>query len=244
MRVLIGITSYGTYHAGYLDRVLAEYASWPVDHRVLVFSESWKNLGQRAICVVKDQLQSSLDLTWAHRERFAQQQDDYDYFLYAEDDILVSHKNIVAWLVANEILGDGACVPALFVKETALDGRVNYPQAHLPFGWTGEIAEIAGHRFRRFSNVHPACCLLSQKQLKIAIASGRYVAEAHGNGPYAVREMACSGAFVECGLASTVDLTMFDDLTVEHLPANYFGVLGTSRERMKQEVTAMGGCCA
>jgi hypothetical protein len=239
VNILVGITSYGTGHARYLDRVLDEYGSWNLDHTVLVFTEAWRDLQGRATQVVKESTADPLGLTWAHRERFAQQAKDYDYFLYAEDDILVRERTVLAWIRANEILGNNTEVPALFVRETGFNGYVNYPQAHHPFEWVGEVAEIGGHRFRPFSNVHPACCLLSRRQLELAIISGRYVAEPHASGRYAVRELACSGVFVECGLNSLVDLTLFDELTVEHLPANYIGVLGTSGERMKKQVAEM-----
>jgi hypothetical protein len=239
MKLLVGITSYGSAHSAYLDRILAGIALWPFEHRVLVFSNEWKNLGERAITVVKDSRSDPMGLTWAYRERFAQHADDYDFFLYQEDDILISERNVVAWLVANEILGDGASVPAFFRKEIASDGRVSYPDAHSPFGWSGQAWEAAGHRFRRFSNVHAGCCMLSHKQLKMAMASGKYVAGPHDNGPYAVRELACSGAFVECGLSAVLDLTLFDDLTVQHMPANYFGILGTSETDLKRQIAEM-----
>jgi hypothetical protein len=238
MKLLVGITSYGTAHSAYLDRILAGIGLWPFEHRVLVFSNEWKNLGERAITVVKDSRSDPMGLTWAHRERFAQHANDYDFFLYQEDDILVSERNIVAWLVANELLKDFVLVPAFMRKETASDGRVNYPDAHGQFGWMGQL-QHGGHKFAHFTNEHAGCTMLSQKQLKLAIQSGRYLAGPHAAGPYGVMELACCGPFYECGLSPMIDLTLFDDLTVQHMPANYFGVLGTAEPELKRQIAEM-----
>lgn len=240
MRILIGLTNYGTYHDEYLARVLETYRALPFEKTILVFCDHWKRI-DGAICVDRDVKDNPFSLTWCHRARFAQHREEYDYFLYAEDDIHIREEAINAWIESNTILEDGPIVPAFFVRETSATGQVNYPQAHASFGWLGAVQERCGHKFRSFSNVHAACCMLSRKQLKMAIESGNYVAPAHGNGPYAVRELACSGAFVECGLTAVVDLTNFEALNVDHLPASYVGVLGVPGERMRQEVKAMVG---
>lgn len=240
MKLLVGITSFGTAHAAYLDCVLKAYKAMACDSYILIFTEQWRQMRPDVIQVVKEVGHDPHSLTWAHRERFAQHQDEFDYFLYAEDDILITERNLMAWIEANEALGnDETLVPAFFVRETAPDGRPNYPQVHASFHWAPPVIEAGAHRFCHFTNVHPACCMLSQRQLKRAIASGKYVAGPHWSGPYATRELACSGAFYECGLTSLVDLSRFHEMTVEHLPGNYVGVLGVGREEIERQMARL-----
>lgn len=240
-RILVGITNFGTYHDDYLRRLLSEYLSMGLSLKVLVFSDRWKNLDGFGTVVVKEVAQDTLSLTWAHRERFAQHAEEFDYFLYSEDDILITKQNVEAWIAANDALGDCGKVPGFFVKEVGLGSRVNYPQGHSPFHWNGFTERIDGRVFAKHTNVHSACTMLSRKQLRIAIDSGKYVAPAHGEGRYAVRELACSGPFVECGLEKVIEVTHFDDFCVQHLPASYIGVLGTAEEVMRKQVENLGG---
>ena len=241
-KLLVGITSYGPHHWKYLDRVLREYSSMDFRTRVVVFVDEQRTLGWDIEQVAKDVEKDPCSLTWAHREFFAAEKDNYDLFLYTEDDVLVTERNIRAWIAANENLGDGETVPGFFIKERReSDGLVNYPQAHCSFSWNQYINERGDRKFCHFSNVHSACCLLSVRQLGLAILSGKYVAAAHSEPTYQMRELACSGPFVECGLTKLICVSHFDDFTVEHLPGNYIGVLGTPENVIRQQVTAMGG---
>jgi hypothetical protein len=242
VKLLIGITSYGDYHAEYLERVLREYRSFGISRHVAVFTDVGRNYGADIETVVRDVSKDPCSLTWAHRQYFADRLNDYDLFLYAEDDILVTERNVLAWVDANKNLLDSEAVPGFFVRETReSDGHKNYPQAHCTFGWNTWVNDRGSRKFCYFSNVHSACCLLSRQQLSMAIRSGRYVAEPHGEPTYAMRELACSGPFVECGLTKLIDITHFDDFVVEHLTANYVGILGTPENVIREQITAMGG---
>jgi len=240
VKILVGITNWGVYHDGYLERLFAEYRGMGLCLQLVVFCAFWKGLGSDVICEVRPMGGDTLALTWAHRAYFAEHVNDYDVFVYSEDDILITERNLKAWIRANEILGDGDKVPGFFVKEEAPGAFPNYCQAHASFGWE-EVETHGEEKFAYFSNVHSACSVLSRKQLQLAIQSGNYLGDPRGSGPYAERELACSGPFYECGLRKLIPISRFKDFIVIHIPASYIGVLGTPEAQIRRQIESMGG---
>lgn len=240
MKILVGITNWGVYHDGYLERLLTEYRGMGLPLHLVVFCGAGKDLGADVETAVRPQGGDTLALTWAHRAYFAEHVNDYDVFVYSEDDILITERNLKAWIQANEILGDSEKVPGFFIKEEAPGAIPNYCQAHASFGWE-EVETHGEDKFAYFSNVHSACSVLSRKQLEFAIRSGNYLGEPRGAGPYAERELACSGPFYECGLRKLIPISRFQDFIVIHIPASYIGVLGTPEHQIRRQIESLGG---
>jgi 2-polyprenyl-3-methyl-5-hydroxy-6-metoxy-1,4-benzoquinol methylase len=158
-------------------------------------------------------------LPFAHKRVLADGADQYDLFIYTEDDILISERNIDAFLRATEILPENE-IAGFVHAESDQEGNVFYDPPHAHFHWAPDSVCARGeYTFAYYTNEHSACYILTQKQLKRAIASGRYLVE-----PYVGRyNLACSAStdpYTQCGFKKLVCVSHLDDFTVRHLPAN------------------------
>lgn len=112
-------------------------------------------------------------------EMFDSRRDDFDWFLFLEDDILVHDGFFVEklhWF--NELLADGQylLLPHRYEinkgKKVYFDLRWNV--GFIPFRWNRYAYFCAsGIRFGECENAHAACYCLNRKQLDVFIRSGR-----------------------------------------------------------------------
>ena len=109
MKVLVTIANYGTGNDRYLARVLDEYRRMRDKIDIVVTSNLVKNLGKDVEVVVGLPRKNPRSLAFAHKQIFADRRDDYDLFVYLEDDILISQRNIDAFLEMTKILPENEC---------------------------------------------------------------------------------------------------------------------------------------
>src|SRR5687768_12101494 len=100
MKILVAIANYGTKNDRYLSRVLSEYRSMPYDLNLVALSNLKKDLGADVEVVVGVPQKNPWSMPFSHRRIFAERQDAYDLFLYSEDDMLVTERNIAAFMQA------------------------------------------------------------------------------------------------------------------------------------------------
>src|SRR5271154_2180398 len=104
MKILVTIANYGTKNDQYLARLLAEYKSMDHDVQVVVTRNEPKDLGPDVEVMVGLPTRDPWSLPFAHQPVLAARVDDYDLFIYSEDDILITARNIEAFLSATEVL--------------------------------------------------------------------------------------------------------------------------------------------
>src|SRR5208282_4839507 len=185
MKTLVGIPCYGNQHDVYLARVLEEYRTWP-DTDAVVFSDRPRP-GIYPKVVVYDLGNDPVSLTHKHRRYFADRVDDYDLFLYAEDDVLVTRVALDYFIRHDRLFTDCQfrnAAPGFFLIERNDElGILNYPQVHAEFHWELPVIELHhygnAHRIARFTNMHSATCILTQSQLEVQIDRGDYLLSPH-----------------------------------------------------------------
>src|SRR5512135_1102614 len=179
MKILVVIANYGRKNDRYLSRVLSEYRGMPYCLDLVVLSNLKKNLGADVEVVVGLPTADPWSLPFAHKRIFAERQGDYDLFIYSEDDMLVTQRNIEAFLHVSDMLPPQE-LAGLFRWESYPDGRRYFPDVHAHFHWVpGSVKVVGGYTFARFTNEHSACYLLSRAQLKRAVASGGFLVGPH-----------------------------------------------------------------
>lgn len=230
-RILVVIVSYGDKNTEFLLRVLAEYRTMRYKPHVIVLSNIAKALGPDVEVVKIDLTKNDpWSLPFYHKPLFASHAGDFDAFIYSEDDILITERNIRAFFEISNVLPEDESA-GFFIKEVAPDGESSYPQAHGPFHWDADSVRARGpFTVAFFTNEHAACYMLTQKQLQIAIASGRFLVPPHQN-RYDLPCTAATDPFTQCGLKKLIPISHFDEFLVHHLPNKYIGKFGVS-ERM------------
>lgn len=195
----------------------------PFHTEVLVLSNIPKAVGPGAKLVqVNLTGKNPASLPFAHKKIFADRVNDFDLFIYSEDDTLITESNIKAYLKACTVLADNE-IPGFFRFERGVDGQLNYPEVHGPFHWDCQsVRNRSGWVFASFTNEHSACFVLTQRQLKRAIASGGFLVEPH-HGKYDFICTAATDPYTQCGFDKVIGLTPLDDFLVHHLPNVYVG---------------------
>jgi SAM-dependent methyltransferase len=222
MKILVAIANYGSKNDGYLSRVLSEYRSMPYQLDLVVTSNLHKDLGRDVEVIRGLPSKNPHSLPFAHKRVFAERKDAYDLFIYTEDDILITRRNIEAFLRVSGILPQQE-LAGFFRWEQHPDGTRFYPDAHYFYRWMPDSVKVIGdHTFARFTNVHSGCYALTRSQLAQAIISGGFRVPPHEH-KYGMLETAATDPYTQCGFTKVIALSHFEDFLVSHLPNKYIG---------------------
>lgn len=178
-------------------------------------------------------------LPFGHKRLFADRCEAYELFIYSEDDMLVTEKNIKAFLAASAFLPEDE-IAGFFRFEEGPHGQRNYPEMHGHFHWDPQsVRSRDGRTFAFFTCEHSACYLLTRSQLRHAIQSGGFLVGPH-QGKY---DLACSAAtdpYTRCGVKKLVNVSQIEDFLVHHLPNKYVGTrFGVDESEFRKQINTL-----
>ena len=240
MKILVAIASHGTRNEHYLLQLVQQYQSMSFDVDIVVLSNVAKNVASKVeVCVVDLRGKDPWSLPFPHKRIFADRLNDYDLFIYSEDDILIREKNLRAFLDVSAVLPNDE-LPGFLRYEKSADGKINYPDVHLHFHWDPASVRSRGpYTLAFFTNEHAACYVLTQEQLRRAIKSGGYLVDAH-EGRYDLLCTAATDPYTQCGFKKYVCISHLDDFLVHHLPNKYVGTrYGVGDPELRRQVQAL-----
>ena len=238
LRLLVAIASYGESHLDYLKNVIETYHKLPIEVDIVVLSEAPKNVGDGARVVVGLPSKNPWSLPFAHKKIFAEEAGNYDLFIYTEDDIAFTEQSLDAFLrVTPELAADELAGFLLYEKDQA--GKVSLANFHAHFHWKPESAKRRGrHLIAEFTNEHSAFYLLTQAQLKRAIASGGFLRDPY-EGRYDLLCTAATDPYTSCGFRKVICISEPDGFLLHHLPNRYVGKVGIPLEEFQRQVQAL-----
>ncbi|WP_413936183.1 class I SAM-dependent methyltransferase [Nitrospira sp. BLG_1] len=238
MKILVAIANYGTKNMRFLHALLKEYRSMSYETDIVVFSNIPKELGEAVEVKVGLPSKNPWSLPFAHKKVFAERVNEYDLFIYSEDDTLITEHHIAAFLDVTRILPKN--VIAGFLRyEFDRSGNKYYSSVHSHFHWIPDsLVSVGRYAFARFTNDHSACYLLTREQLKIAIDSGGYLVEPH-EGRYDLLVTAATDPYTQCGLSKIICVSHLNDFELHHLPDVYIGRLGVAERELNQQISAL-----
>jgi len=239
IRILVAIASYGTGNDRYLRQIIRQYQSMPFDIDIVVLSNIDKKATFDGIeCLVGLPAKNPWSLPFAHKKLFADRRDRYDLFVYSEDDILITERNLRAWLAVNPLLEPDEVAGFLRV-EFGSDGDVNYPDAHGNFHWDPQSVKRRGDcTLAYFTNEHAACYVLSRAQLNAALKSGGFDVAPH-EGKYDLLCTAATDPYTQCGLTKLIPVSHLSQFTVHHMSNRYVGKMGVTAEEFGRLIDAL-----
>lgn len=218
-RMLVAIASYGHSNDRFLARLVQEYRSMSFHVDIVVLSNIEKDVGKNVELVVGLPYKDPWTLPFPHKQIFADRLNSYDLFLYSEDDMLVTERNIRAFLDVGAALPTNL-IPGFLQFEESPHGR-NYPEFHGHFHWdTTSVRTVGPYTLAFFTNEHSGCYLLTQSQLIRAIDSGGYLVPPH-QGKYDLLCTASTDPYTQCGFEKMICISAVDDFLVHHLPNKY-----------------------
>jgi len=238
MKILVTIANHGTGNREFLDQLLAAYRNFPIEVDLIVVSNIPKDLGLDVEVVVGVPTENPWSLPFAHRPIFKEKLDQYDLFIYSEDDTLITWANIKAFLEECETLEENE-IPGFLRTEKGPDGRKYFSTCHSFFRWIpGSVVSRNGKLWAKYSNEHAACFVATKKQLAQAIRNEGFPSEPH-EGRF---DMLCSAAtdiYTKGGLNRLVCLDRIPEFSLPHLPNKYIGKMGLPAEEMEWQIEAL-----
>ena len=238
LSVLVALASYGTSNERYLERLIREYHSMPFDVDIVIISNIDRKLAPGVECRVGLPNKDPWSLPFAHKKLFAERADQYDLFIYSEDDILITERQLRAFLEVTAVLRDDE-VAGFIRMEKSSNGSVSYPDIHEEFHWDPtSLRSRTKYTLANCTNEHAACYVLTQSQLEKAIKSGGFLVAPHEW----KHDLLCSAAtdpYIQCGFTKLIPISHLDDFTVHHLSNKYAGKVGVDEEEMHAQIGTM-----
>jgi SAM-dependent methyltransferase len=236
MRVLVAIAHHGQKNRHHLCRMLDEFQTMPHDVHVAVLSETEKPwLNEHVETVLGTPTDNPWSLPFAHRELFASRLEDFDLFVYSEDDTLITSRHIKAFLALSESLPDGY-LPGFMRYEIDPAGNRSYCTVHSHYRWLPEsVFRCDGLTFATFSNDHAACYMMTQKHLRTAVSSGGFLVEPY-EGRYDMLVSAATDPYTQCGFKKVLCVEQIEDLLVHHLPNVYLEKFGIGQQAFDVQI--------
>jgi 2-polyprenyl-3-methyl-5-hydroxy-6-metoxy-1,4-benzoquinol methylase len=235
--LLVAIASYGRKQDHYLEQVLGEYRKLKIPCRIVVLTEAPKPV-MGAELLIGLPSTNTYSLPFAHRKLFADHAADYDFFIYTEDDTLITAAHIEAFLSVQKHLTDDEILGFIRSEQTPEGGKY-ITSIHHHFRWLPEsIEQRGGELFAQFSNEHSGCFIATRAQLQRAISSGGFMVEPHDE-MYGMLEAAASDIYRQCGLRRLLCLSRLDEFIVPHLANKYFGEMGIPLQDLHRHVAAL-----
>lgn len=211
-KIKICISNFGHHQLWCLDKLVSEYNN---------FKNYTKDITVYTNVEVpyKHKLYDSnigMNLPFTCREDLANSVDDFDLFLYSENDILISEDNILAWEEAKEKFETP--LTCGFYRYELLDNQKVFVDINKCLGTYIKKKEPGVFA----SNLHQGCFLLNKEELKYCIYSGEFV-HGTGRGPYETLEQGASDPYNKCGLKKLYpnDINLIKRLGIIHLPSKY-----------------------
>lgn len=235
LRILVAIASYGEKNLALLHELIRRYREMPYQIDIVVISNAPKTLGPDIEVRVGLPTANPWSLPFAHKAVFAERASDYDLFIYSEDDMGVTEAHIRAFLRATPQLAEDEI--AGFMRYEVDDAGTTYLlDVHGRFHWkTDSGARRGDYTVAEFTNEHAALYLLTQKQLKKAIASGNFLRP-----PCEDRhDMLCTAAtdpYTVCGFRKVMCISALEDFLVHHMSNRYAGKWGVSLAEFDHQV--------
>jgi SAM-dependent methyltransferase len=238
LRILVVIANYGTRNLPYLQVLLSEYRRMPFQIDMVVLSNVPKDFGPGIEVQVGLPNANPWSLPFAYKPLLARRSKDYDLFIYTEDDVLITERNIRAFLRATEVLPEDH-VAGFIREEVSAEGRHYYSTIHGRFHWEPHsVMRLGQFTFARFTNDHSGCFMLTQRQLDRALASGRFLL-GFRQGRYGYPETAATDPYTQCGFRKVIGISHLDEFCLPHLPNVYLGKLGLEKSLANREIARL-----
>lgn len=238
LRLLVAIASYGEKQLELLKRIIRNYKRMSMEVDVVVVSEARKDLGAGVEVVVGLPSRNPWTLPFAHKPIFAQRADHYDLFIYSEDDIGVTESNIQAFLNATAEV-DPQDIAGFVRYEADRSGNWFVNDSWGPYHWVPESVRRRGaYTIAEITNEHSGFYMLTQWQLKRAIASGGFL-RGPCRGRYNWPETAATDPYTNCGFRKVICISHLDNFLVHHMSNRYVNLLDVSLAAFREQIQTL-----
>jgi len=219
INVLAVLVNYGDDQLKYLEKVVHGLKSMK-KYNVTLFVNSNIPLDINGIdhtSVITLENYQLLPLTT--RQVIWNYRNDFDLFVYGENDHLFTEQHFDNYIKYTKILPDNR-ISGLIQYEQNETGKY-FPAYHAHYDWDyNSVEEYDGLKFAHFTNIHQATFILTQKQL-LKIGSMYNFNQFFKMSNYSVKCKVNTDIYQFCGMKKVICISEFDSNLIHHLPNVY-----------------------
>lgn len=232
VKILVAIVNFGDDQLQYLQQIINELKSFK-KYKVSIVVHSNIDLpnikGIDLLNVIQMEDYEYLPMTC--RQTIDQESDNFDYFIFTENDHLWKEHHIDKYIEYESILPKDR-IAGLIQYEENETGRY-YPAYHWIYDWDyNSVEEHNGKKFAHFTNIHQACFIISKEQLnKIKQQFDFSQFFAHDT-QYSSKCRTNTDIYRYAGMKKLICISEFEDNLIHHLPNIYInGDKGRNKQR-------------
>lgn len=219
--VLAVIVNYGEEQLNYLQQVIDELKSFQ-KYKVTIVVHSNINLpdikGIDLLNVIKMDDYEYLPMTC--RQTINDQSDNFDYFIFTENDHLWKEHHIDKYIEYESILPENR-IAGLIQYEENETGKY-YPAYHWIYDWDyNSVEEHGGKKFAHFTNIHQACFIISKKQLLKIKQEHDFTQFLAPDTQYSSKCRTNTDIYRYANMKKLICISEFEDNLIHHLPNIY-----------------------
>lgn len=258
MKLLVVIVNYGDEQLKYLEQVVSELRTFK-KYSVHIVVNSNIPLNIKGIDKVNIfHLEDNQLLPLTCRKTIWENQDNYDVFVYTENDHLFLEHHVDKHLEYEKLLPKNKISGLIQYEEN--ESGYYFPAFHSNFNWDYKSVQTYGGKvFAHFNNLHQASFILSQEQLKRIGKKINFLELHKDKDPWLIRKyinfrikffnksfISKNAYSVKCkvntdiyryaGLQKLICISEFNDNLIHHLPNLYIqGDYGRNKLRSDQK---------
>jgi hypothetical protein len=241
-RVLVCIPSHGTGQLGHTVRQLQGISAWNLRTDVVLHTTHPLDPALQGLRLTNVVVPTELGevIPWLHRRVMAERRNDYDLFVYLDNDILLEAHGLATFLELDAILPEGILGGLLRYEFADGDPLTRYlPDAHGDFQVLEGVERHAGELFFSICNKFASSFLLTRAHLHRALRSGAFLREPGPHGVYGFVESAATDVYTLCGLRKVFSLPRLESHLVHHLSNRYANETWGFWQRKPHTVTSL-----
>jgi|TARA_R110000796_G_scaffold53953_1_gene126359 hypothetical protein len=232
--ILAVLVNYGDEQLQYLEQVVKELKSFKKYNVSIVVNSNIpldiEGIDQVNVIELNDYQLLPLtcrQVIWDHK-------DDFDVFLFGENDHLFKEHHIDKYLKYTSILPDNR-ISGLIQYEENKTGKY-YPAYHANYEWDFDnVEEYEGLKFAHFTNIHQATFILTKEQLH-KIGSKYNFTQFFGQSHYSSKCKVNTDIYQFCGMKKMICVSEFGENLIHHLPNIYInGERGRAVQRSDEK---------
>ena len=218
-KILICIAfHYNKERLQYLEKVVENFLNYKLNVHIIVDTNKNFKFNHNVEIKVHEDLEHPFLLTWVHRKYIYDNINNYDYFIYSEDDMLIPYDNFINYLEDFNLLYNKGFVPCFIRLEQ--DNNEYYSTDICETQINRQTVEVNGKTFANLTLSYFAFWIMPKNELQESFKQNRFFSITDGR----IREEAASYAIWSLNKIPVILLNKneINKLTYcYHLPNNY-----------------------
>jgi SAM-dependent methyltransferase len=238
MKILVCIANYGLKNNIYVKRLIEEYSSFTKHVDIVILSDILKNYGDGIDIHIGLPNKNPRSLPFGWKKVFYEKLNDYDIFIYTEDDTLITENHLNLFIDSTKELPEDKILGFLRY-EVDKNGNKFCSSIHSHYHWkVGSVEKYGNNFYAHFTNLHGACFILTRKHLKKCLKNDNFM-RSPCVGQYDMQCTAATEPYTVGGLEKVINISEIEKCIVHHLPNQYLDRMGIPYNQMHKQLGRM-----